>query len=94
VDGVSQEGTARARRAFDHAVKREREAIATHERAAIMHERAAALLEQAALTEHDPTRVDELTQRAQFERERTAAANRRADVARDRLRSEGVPLDD
>jgi hypothetical protein len=60
----------------------------------MMHDKAAALLEQAALTANEADGVDELTRRAEAERERAAAATDRAANARNRLRAEGVPVDE
>jgi hypothetical protein len=83
----------RGQRAFDHAVARELAAIATHTRAAAMHDESAAVLEQAALSELDPDRLDTLITRAETERDRSAAARRRAATVRGRLRAEGVRLE-
>lgn len=94
VEAGPDEGSERARRAFDHAVERERAAIATHERAATMHAEAAALLEQAALTANEADHLDELIRRAEAERKPAEAAADRAATARHRLRSEGVPVDE
>jgi len=91
--GPADDAAARARKAFVHAVARERQALVTHERAALMHEESAARLEQAALDASDPRRVDHFIVRAQAERQRAIAARERAGEARRRLRAEGVDPD-
>lgn len=79
----------RARHAYAHAVEREREAIATHERAASMHEGLAARLELSAENEPNPGRAGALAARVETERQRSVEARKRAAEARERLRSEG-----
>jgi hypothetical protein len=90
---MATEGDAeeRARRAFVHAVARERDAIEAHEQAALRHEEIAEKYESAALTS-DAGGRDRLTQLASKERERAANARMRAEEVRNRLRADGLDL--
>jgi hypothetical protein len=84
------DGAARHRQAFDRAVRRERDAIALHERAAAMHEATAARLTEAALTSVDVLHAGRLREHAAAEHDLAGVARARAAGVRARLTAEGV----
>ncbi|HET8660254.1 MAG TPA: hypothetical protein VFM55_14810 [Micromonosporaceae bacterium] len=86
-------GAGRVSAAFERAVRREREAIAAHDRAAQLHDTAGALCEQRALTESDEVRREQLVEQAGLERARALNARMRAARARKRLADEGCDPD-
>jgi hypothetical protein len=80
----------RNRRAFDRAVRRERDAILLHERAAAMHEATATRLTEAALTTVDLDHAGLLQEHAAAEHDLAGVARARAAGVRARLTAEGV----
>lgn len=88
VASARQDGPDGAQSAFDHAVRREREAIRTHERSARLQDQVASLFERQAAG--DTTRRDLLLRQAERARTRANAARARAASARQRLAAEGV----
>ena len=87
------DGAERSRRAFDRAVRRERDAIGVHEHAAVLHDQSAELLEQAAATELDPVRSKNFRRGAEMERRLALKARERARTVRARLAAEGVDVE-
>jgi hypothetical protein len=80
----------RVSEAFQRAVTREHEAIATHERASRMHEASAARLDAQADSEPDQDVAARRRAAADIERERGKAARARAAGAWKRLIDEGA----
>lgn len=79
---------------LDRAVKRERDAIKTHDTAARKHDSANTFIEQVALSETDEVLRQRAQKRAADSRSRAAAARDwAATAAGQRLRDEGVDLD-
>ncbi|MGY1696595.1 MULTISPECIES: hypothetical protein [unclassified Geodermatophilus] len=82
--------TGRGQEAFHRAVRRERAAIALHERAAALHDATAGRLDEAVLVEVDLPRAEALRARAATERHLAGVARARAATVRARLTAEGV----
>jgi hypothetical protein len=90
---TTTDGAERNRRAFDRAVRRERDAFGVHERAAVLHDQSAEVLEQAAVTELDPERSENFRRRAMNERRLALKARQRSETVRARLTGEGVDVE-
>lgn len=77
---------------FQRAVRRERDAVKAHEAAAEQQDSAATVLEALVQKESDLDRAHMLQMASDF-RTRAAAARRRAQLGRERLRAEGIEPD-
>lgn len=82
--------SARSQAAFEHAVRRERAAIVTHETSARRLDEMAAELEAASILDRDDCVRQHALDVAARARTRAADARERADVVRRRLAREGV----